>query len=250
MCTLRLLTSSLFQQRPFYLTVNRLASCRSFPVPLANADGFDVDEMRDQKFSFDPCAPILCNRSSDLFFMPRSVGPAYHGLMTTADDFAKVSNNSFKHNGKKSHKEMQQLPLLQIIVCPRLLSLCIEDVFTHSNGVFVDVDNYCILNLYFDTDINSAIKQFVLKATQYSLAIAFKGYWADFINPFTGRPNFHQDKRKANEVKTRLFHNMDINKTKPGCTIMEETPEYSFIGTIVTDAPYSVMQSWWHFPTQ
>ncbi|KRF85575.1 methylmalonic aciduria and homocystinuria type D homolog, mitochondrial [Drosophila virilis] len=196
----------------------------------------DVDEQEDveseDNLGIHPFYPILGNRYSDLFYMPQSVGPAYQDLFTTADQFdLSKYHDSMAWNGIQPIKA-------QVVRCPKLLLPHMKRLFTIPCSKLKDPVNFSIFNLYFDSDVNSAIKAFVLIASQYSVEFMQDGYWSDFVNPFTGRAYFRPAARRSlpSQEARCLGHNM-IFKDVHGCTVIKEAKKCTFAGAIFSDVP-------------
>lgn len=66
------------------------------------------------------------------------------------------------------------------------------------------------------------------------------GFWADFINPFSGRPYFSSGSKELYNTDEK-FRCMDFEIFEiQNCTVISnEQPDYkrSFIGSLFTDAP-------------
>lgn len=210
----------------------RLAS--GFLKPTLDFDDEDLDEP-EQEHYFDPVYPILGNRYSDLFYMPHSVGPVYQGLVTTVDHF---NDRAVGDETPSENTANRMEPIdIQTVRCPKLLLPYMQRLFLYPNGNFKNSQKLNIVNLSFFSDVDSAIKSFVLIASQFSLEILEKGYWADFVNPFTGRAYFRSVySRKFVKDARYLGHNM-VFKDVNGCTVIGETKKCKFSGAIFTDAP-------------
>lgn len=215
-------------------------ACRFTSNSLPNPILVDMDEQEDVEPEEDPgihpLYPILGNRFSDLFYMPQSVGPAYQDLVTTADQFDLTKyQESVGWNGVKPIRA-------QVVQCPKLLLLHMKRLFVIPSSKLNEPVNFSIFNLYFDSDVNSAIKSFVLIASQYSVEFMQDGYWSDFVNPFTGRAYFRPAaRRKLNNEARSLGHNM-IFKEVHGCTVIKEAKRCTFAGAIFSDVPVSYFE--------
>lgn len=228
MHTLRVLISCL-KDVPNLKPISRFTSSCNLLSPILVDEQDDVDTENDS--SLHPLYPILCNRHSDLFYMPQSVGPAYQDLKTTADKFdINKYRDSVTWNCVKPIR-------VQVVRCPKLMISYMKRAFCIPYTKHNDPVNYSIFNLYFENDVNSAIKSFVLIASQYSIDFMQDGYWSDFINPFTGRAYFRPAGRKKN-IFNCLGHNM-IFKDLNGCTVMKEAKKCTFAGSIFSDVPIS-----------
>lgn len=214
-------------------TTHRLTSSSSNNLPnlIMVDDQEDVETENDT--ALHPLYPILGNRYSDLFYMPQSVGPAYQDLVTTADQFDLTKyRKSITWNCVKPIRA-------QVVQCPKLMIANMRRAFSIPYSEFNYPVNFSIFNLYFENDVNSAIKSFVLIASQYSMEFMQDGYWSDFINPFTGRAYFRPaDRRKFIKETNSLGHNV-VFKDLNGCTVIKEAKKCTFAGAIFTDVPIS-----------
>ncbi|XP_017851575.1 uncharacterized protein LOC108606208 [Drosophila busckii] len=200
----------------------------------------DVDEQEELEHEEEHLRyagyPILGNRFANLFYMPQSVGPAYQDLVTTTDQF-----DLCKYHESIDWKRIKPINA-QVVRCPKLLLPDLKEIFDIPCHKFKEPSKFSIFNLYFDTELNSAIKSFVLIASRYSMEFMQDGYWADFVNPFTGRAYFRPaaDRKLINESRL-LGHNM-IFKSNNGCTSIEEARKCKFAGAIFTDVPISFFE--------
>ncbi|XP_017858711.1 PREDICTED: methylmalonic aciduria and homocystinuria type D homolog, mitochondrial [Drosophila arizonae] len=238
MQTLRILVRCLkdrkiLQNQKCVKPARRFTSSSSLPnfilVDMEEQDDVETDD----DIGIHPVYPILGNRYSDLFYMPHSVGPAYQDLFTTADQFdVSKYHNSIGWNGIKPIRA-------QVVRCPKLLLSHMKRLFTIPCSKFKDPGNFSIFNLYFDSDVNSAIKAFVLIASQYSVEFMQDGYWSDFVNPFTGRAYFRPATRRTHCTVNQprcLGHNIFF-KDIHGCTVIKEAKKCTFAGAIFSDVP-------------
>lgn len=94
------------------------------------------------------------------------------------------------------------------------------------------------------TDLEKITKTFVLAAQEISKKLKFSGYWADFINPFTGLPFVNPLYYNGVPVVARTgsrVHYQGLNITeKKSCRIINKKSPSNFIGSVYSDAPASV----------
>jgi len=223
------------KERVIFKSVCRSTSSSSLPNPIL----VDLEEQEDMEpeddfsINFNSVYPMLENRYSDIFYMPHNVGPAYQDLATTTDQFD--SDKLYKSVGWKGIKPIRA----QAVQCPKLLLPQIRRLFSIPCSKLNESENLSILNLYFDSDVNSAIKSFVLIASKYSVDFMEDGYWSDFVNPFTGRAYFRPAaRRNFNNEASFLGHNMHFKKVN-GCTVIKEAKGCTFAGAIFSDVPVS-----------
>ncbi|XP_060654845.1 uncharacterized protein LOC132790360 [Drosophila nasuta] len=220
----------------------RFTSSSSLPNPIL----VDMDEQEelepDEHLEAHPQYPLLGNRYIDHFYMPCNVGPAYQDLVTTADQFDLTKYyNSLGWYGVKPIRA-------QVVPCPKLLLNHMKQQFVIPCEKLAEPINFSIFNLYFEGDVNSAIKSFVLIASQYATEFMQDGYWSDFVNPFTGRAYFRPSARRkllneesASAAAASLGHNMRF-KNVNGCTVIKEAKKCTFAGAIFSDVPVSLFE--------
>uniref|UniRef100_A0A8D8XQU8 Methylmalonic aciduria and homocystinuria type D homolog, mitochondrial n=1 Tax=Cacopsylla melanoneura TaxID=428564 RepID=A0A8D8XQU8_9HEMI len=130
--------------------------------------------------------------------------------------------------------------------CPVLLKQSIIELFP---GCDLNNTKLTVISLKQRIPVNSPVadkitKTFVLAAKEISRKLKFAGYWADFINPFTGlpylNPLYYNGVPVVAKSESRV-HFQGVNITeKKNCRIIKKKSPRNFMGNVYTDAPASV----------
>ncbi|XP_032583065.1 uncharacterized protein LOC116803468 [Drosophila sechellia] len=231
--------------------IRRSSGSSSFPE-LVFFDDLDDTDPEDEQGVMNHQCPILHSRHTDLFYMPNCVGPAYQGLISSvdqpytsnyymADEQTLVKENDTNFDSLVAPTEMC------VVACPKLLVTYMRRLFQHPYVRFGSSMNFGMIGMrYKDTDANKAIRSFVHFASFNSREIMDNGYWADFINPLTGRAYFrgaHCIRKQSLEAQL-LGRGLNLTFAN-GCTIIEEEQSDHLTGFIFTDTPCKVLESWY-----
>jgi len=141
---------------------------------------------------------------------------------------------------------------LKIGSCPRLLERELRQLFTEMDSSNRDLT---ILSLTNKTEVRGTVSStsdeelskaqqaiaFIEAASYICERLRFAGYWADFIDPMSGRPylgRFIYDSRTSNDLANK-YELLGFEITKVGhCTVIKNlSTNRAFIGSIFTDAP-------------
>ncbi|XP_033170372.1 uncharacterized protein LOC117147545 [Drosophila mauritiana] len=170
------------------------------------------------------------------FYLPNGVGPAWQGDSTTVGLVEPLVHlvNFFKGpNTDKSRLEFTcqncplliRLPLLELFPVPVVAQQC---------------TNITMLVLSYEGDIEMGAAKFVLAAREMSDRLLSYGYWADFINPFSGRPYFLPREGVNLYRQDSRFRGLNMRMSEQNrCTVIsaEENDSTRFSGTIYSTAP-------------
>ncbi|XP_017056484.1 uncharacterized protein LOC108098217 [Drosophila ficusphila] len=246
---LRLLIQRLVTRQSQMMThVRRSSGSSSFPE-LVFPDDQDM-EPEDEQEALDPQFPILHSRHTDLFYMPHCVGPAYQGLISSMDPcgsaYYPADAQSLVKESDSVSGSMVSPSDMFVLACPKLLVIYMRRLFQHPYASFDSSMNFSMIGLRFkDTDADSALRSFVLIASHNSREIMHNGYWADFVNPLTGRAHFrsaHASRKKHREAQF-LARNLAFTNAN-GCIVIQEEESDQFTGCIFTDTPFKVLETW------
>ncbi|XP_032678911.1 methylmalonic aciduria and homocystinuria type D homolog, mitochondrial isoform X2 [Odontomachus brunneus] len=212
-------TPSLFNMllRAFSLRCSSNRSTSSY----VNANGDSMDDVQTNMLDANSNWELL-TPNGFRFYLPGSVGLAWLDVTTTAqmktqfleayDDekFEKLLNNRDKSNDRK-WKTVHSTLKYMAQECPVLLHKSIEELFP---GTILDLAasdltiitisqkaNPKSLRWRTDVETEKLAKYFVLAAVDICLKLKMDGYWADFINPFSGQPYF-TPRKDSNLYKT------------------------------------------------
>lgn len=180
------------------------------------------------------------------FCMPGSVGPAWHDIFSVHP----VQSLSISPD-EDSDSNKSSVHALYCVVeeCPILLKKDIMELFPGKDFGGIDLT---ILTLSQKSSDLSSIgqddeaeqerlaKMFVLGAMVICIKLRLAGYWADFINPFSGRPYLTpipSNLYEADKLTIGDFHIDDDGK----CRIInkELLQSRSFVARVFTTAPAS-----------
>ncbi|XP_050463984.1 cobalamin trafficking protein CblD [Cataglyphis hispanica] len=190
------------------------------------------------------------------FYLPGSVGPAWLDATTTAqvdtycdesfneEEFIESLENRYQKN-KENWKIMQ--PMLDFVAqeCPVLLRKSIEELFPECLDVTSSQLTIITINQRANLISMRHRKEAEIETCQISWNICTKlkmaGYWADFINPFSGQPHL-SSRKSVNLYETdERFRctGFKINQRNNCKIITFDNSLQNFIGNLYTTAPPS-----------
>jgi len=221
-----------------------------------NADSFkavkprkSTDEISNNSIGTSPNWELLAPRGYR-FYMPGSVGPAWHDVYTTAH----LHKFELATSPARSKKTPEYIMECVAQHCPLLLRRGVLEMFPGidiggSDLTIVTLSQKTTANLTntgheVETERERVTKFFVLAAQEVCMKLRLAGYWADFINPFSGRP-FLTPFPSAAFCETdgrRNSLNFQIND-RGNCKIISGDREnsHSFVGSLFTTAPASAV---------
>ncbi|XP_076630079.1 cobalamin trafficking protein CblD [Colletes latitarsis] len=199
------------------------------------------------------------------FYLPGSVGPAWSDVTTTAQVKTQLvdicDNNEWVSTdlvakqsiGQTNHpKDNTQQATLRCIAqeCPLLLRKGIEELFPGCLDVGspqLTIISICQkINLKTnrwstETEMEELAKHFVLAASDICGKLKMIGYWADFINPFSGQPHLSIQKNSSlyktdERFRCLGFKILHRNNCK---VILCDNNVKNFRGSLYTTAPAS-----------
>lgn len=185
------------------------------------------------------------------FFLPGSVGPGWHDAST-------ISQVQFPWKPSRNRKK----PIPAIIPnefkcviqdCPILLRKGVFQLFPGLNIAECDLSVITLMcepaaecTPYQQVETDEAVaKYFVLAAQGMCNKLKAEGYWADFINPFSGRPYLSTHQNQQLYEADEKFHCIGFEiENLAECKIITNTIEgyKKFNGSLFTTAPASVLQ--------
>ncbi|XP_017107162.2 uncharacterized protein [Drosophila bipectinata] len=249
MHTLRMQIHSLVMGQSFLRRhLRRSSGSSSLPEAAFPGDQEEIGPEEDEN-AMKPL-PILRSRQTDLFYLPDCVGPDYQGLVQPEDQ---TMANLFYPEGKRLEKRLAgfggNLWPTDICVgpCPKLLTPNLRRLFRHPSSHFCSSMNFSMLGLrYRGFDRALALRAFMFLAGYNVREMLRYGFWADFVNPQTGRAEFRGSlsaPRTSCPEAEALSKGLDLFNAN-GCTVIEEAKGDHFIGTIFTDMPVKVLELW------
>lgn len=91
-------------------------------------------------------------------------------------------------------------------------------------------------------EVENGAKNFVLAAKEICSRLRLNGYWADFMNPFSGKP-FHSFASGKNLYKLDdRFRGLGIKIVKNNdCMVISSEQKIKFTGNVFTNAPSDLL---------
>ncbi|XP_016836509.1 methylmalonic aciduria and homocystinuria type D homolog, mitochondrial isoform X2 [Nasonia vitripennis] len=229
-------------------------STSSYKVVTSN-DALDV-------FGVDPNWELLTPRGFR-FYLPGSIGPGWLDASTTAqvevhsmvvpnelEDFEIAQTN--KRNKNKVGQKEEIFSILQCSAqeCPTLLRKGILELFpsclevTSPQLTIVTISqksNNKKSRWSKEVETEKLAQHFVLAASDICKKLKMCGYWADFINPFSGQPYLHPHKNGILYKTDERFRCVGFKvEKKENCKIItHDNDSTNFIGNLYTTAPSS-----------
>ncbi|XP_029156728.1 methylmalonic aciduria and homocystinuria type D homolog, mitochondrial-like isoform X2 [Nylanderia fulva] len=233
---------------------------------VVKSNGDSLDDIDNSAWDTNSSWKLLTPRGFR-FYLPGSVGPAWLDATTTAqvktyfdelsdqEQFLESLNDENEYQRNKRNWKVVH-PMLDYMAqeCPVLLRKSIEELFpecldvTSSQLTIVTISqkaNLKSMRWYKEAETEKLAKyfyQFVLAAWNVCNKLKMAGYWADFINPFSGQPHLSSRKStKLYETDERFrcigFKVKQINNCK---IISFDNSLQNFIGSLYTTAPPNI----------
>lgn len=180
------------------------------------------------------------------FFLPGSVGPAWHDATSIAQlgnvSFSVIDNSDEKITQENNIKRIGSTFEFSTQDCPVLLRKGVTELF---NGLDFTDSALTIISLSCKTTQlredganEDVVKTFVLVAQEISARLRMSGYWADFINPFSGRPCLSPSPTMPLYETDPRFRCLDFQVVqRAGCKVIGTGKKHKFIGSLFTTAP-------------
>ncbi|KAK4883681.1 hypothetical protein RN001_007000 [Aquatica leii] len=192
----------------------------------------------------DPNFELLASPSGFPFFLPGNISPAWYDKKTTVQTdntlVMKQIDEVDVSNGNMICKVQQ---------CPSVLRQTVCDLFPNNNLEACELSVVTItlkpdmklLRYNKESETEKLAQTFVLTANNICDRLKKAGYWADFINPFSGRPYsfphsitaLYQTDEKFRCLDFQIF---DINECKVISSISNKSRN-QFVGSLFTNAP-------------
>ncbi|XP_035726074.1 methylmalonic aciduria and homocystinuria type D homolog, mitochondrial-like isoform X1 [Vespa mandarinia] len=237
---------------------------------IINANGESIDATDNGEFETNNNWELLTPRGFR-FYLPGSIGPGWVNSSTTTHiktEFITITQKDSNNvnvkkdantvNVKKNYKRLKKKsymkrPLLHCTAqeCPLLLRKGIEELFSGCLDVSAAQLTIVTISQKSDfktlrwskiTETEKLAKYFVLAASDICTRLKMIGYWADFINPFSGQPYFSSLKTNTLYTTDERFRCLGFKiKDKNNCKIITYDNNVSnFIGSLYTTAPASM----------
>ncbi|EDX02165.1 uncharacterized protein LOC6525219 [Drosophila yakuba] len=173
---------------------------------------------------------------SNRFYLPNATGPAWQGDTTTIgllEPLGQLVNFLKEANTDKSRLEFT------CCQCPMLIRESLVELFPVRVVAQRD-SSITMLVLSYEGDIEMGAAKFVLAARDMCDRLLSLGYWADFLNPFSGRPYFMPRDGAYLYKQDHRFRGLNMRLSQQNhCTVIaaEENDSTRFSGTIYCTAP-------------
>lgn len=189
------------------------------------------------------------------FFMNGNVGPAWYDKHTTLDLDSSCKFIMEEVPAAATATKVTEQPgiMCQVQTCPKLLRQTVMDLFPYRDFETSELTVITItlrpdlhlLRRQADIETEKLAQTFVLTAKSICSKIRKGGFWADFINPFSGRPYFATTKGNDLYETDERFRCLDfqIFEVEKCLVISNENLDSSsasrrsFVGSLFTTAP-------------
>lgn len=186
------------------------------------------------------------------FYMPGSVGPGWVDPLTMvpAKVHALNSLTGDTANEMKTEQSRSGFPVLHVAAqeCPMLLRKYIKALFPGYTEI--RTSRFSIITMAQEinpkstrwskeAEVEKLTKYFVLAASEICMKLKAHGFWADFINPFSGKPYLNPHAYKNLYKTDRRFRCLGFKiDAKNNCKVIshEDSSKY-FTGSLYTTAP-------------
>ncbi|XP_073834279.1 methylmalonic aciduria and homocystinuria type D homolog, mitochondrial-like isoform X2 [Musca autumnalis] len=220
-------------------------SRRSDSKNLESAFKVVKSKVRVEEFLGGECGPNweLLAPKGNRFFLKNAVGPAWQGASSTITLDAPLES-LVDFDGKQ--KEQKSLLEFSVAQCPSLIKKSLHELFPAPE--VVSSDKLTLVTLKFNGDSEQGARKFVLAAREIASRLRLHGYWADFMNPFSGKPFYSWASGKNLYKIDKRFRGLNMKLKKHNdCVVIlpDENAEKTFSGSIYTNAPsdYSEIKS-------
>ncbi|CAK9805544.1 Cobalamin trafficking protein CblD [Anthophora quadrimaculata] len=189
---------------------------------VVQSNGENLDDLDGAMLSINSNWELLTPRGFR-FYLPGSIGPGWLDATTTAQvrthlvhfcvgnekqASLDISKGKPARRMNRLRNTTQQQPMLRCVAqeCPLLLRKGIEELFPGCLDVgspqltIVTVTqsvNAKVIKWNKEMEIEKLAKYFVLAASDICAKLRSIGYWADFINPFSGQPHLNLQKNNT-----------------------------------------------------
>ncbi|XP_013101217.1 cobalamin trafficking protein CblD-like [Stomoxys calcitrans] len=199
-------------------------------------------KVRVEDFLGGECGPnweLLAPRGNRFYF-PNAVGPAWQGASSTISLDAPLE--SLVDFEGKCAEEMSMLEFT-VNECPSLIKKSLHELFPAPE--VASSEKLALLTLTFTGDSEQGASKFVLAAREITSRLRLHGYWADFMNPFSGKPFYSWASGKNLYKVDKRFRGLNMKLDKHNdCVVItsEDNAEQIFSGSIYTNAPSDYLE--------
>ncbi|XP_063986445.1 cobalamin trafficking protein CblD [Diachasmimorpha longicaudata] len=224
---------------------------------LMKSDGINAD-IENNEFDANPNWELFGPRGFR-FYLPGSTGPGWLDQSTTAQvETRSVVICSDEDESDKAERDLRtsrnndQAPVLHCVAqeCPMLLRKgilelfpgCVEAASPQLTIVTITQKlNPRMVRWSKEIETERLAKFFLLAASDICTKLKMFGYWADFINPFSGQPYLNPHKNGTLYKTDERFRclGFKVDKQNSCKLISYENSGSQFIGSLYTTAPSS-----------
>ncbi|XP_076657843.1 methylmalonic aciduria and homocystinuria type D homolog, mitochondrial [Halictus rubicundus] len=224
---------------------------------VVKTDGENIDDMDGAVLGINSNWELLTPRGFR-FYLPGQVGPGWSDVTTTAQvrtqllDFTNNNNNCNDDSDLVSVNCTDERPTLRCTAqeCPLLLRKGIEELFPgclDAGSPQLTIITICqrigkrASRWSREAETERLAKYFVLAAYDICSKLKMIGYWADFINPFSGQPHLSLQKNNTLYKTDERFRCLGFKIVhRNSCkVILHDNNDKNFIGSLYTTAPAS-----------
>ncbi|XP_055918880.1 methylmalonic aciduria and homocystinuria type D homolog, mitochondrial [Eupeodes corollae] len=178
------------------------------------------------------CGPNweLLSPRGNRFYFPNSVGPAWQSASTTIPIEVPLEN-LVDFEGQIDAKLK-----FSVDECPSLIKKNLHELFPAPE--VVSSEKLSLMTLKYDGDIEQGASKFVLAAREITSRLRLHGYWADFMNPFSGKPFYSWSSGKNLYKIDDRFRGIGMKLiSQNNCIIISSDKDSAFSGAIYSNAP-------------
>lgn len=167
------------------------------------------------------------------FFLPGNVGPGWHDVKSNPHSLPQLQDFDLISTDFKCYAQE----------CPVLLRQSVTELFP---GVDFSYTRLTVISLSHknlkqiaENELEDTAKTFVLAAQDICQKLRTAGYWADFINPFSGLPGASTYNTSVNLYETDpRFRSLGFRIIeRQNCRVIEDKKSCRFRGNLFTTAP-------------
>ncbi|XP_055677720.1 cobalamin trafficking protein CblD-like [Lutzomyia longipalpis] len=171
--------------------------------------------------------------SPSRFYLPGSLGPAWLTQSTT------ISTNITLEDLVDFESKSSQKFHISCQKCPMLIRNTLKELFPTVPEATAPND-VALVTLTSPAETENNAKSFVLIAREICSRLRHSGHWADFINPFSGKPFYSFIGADLYTIDERFRgFGMKIEDTNQ-CRVISADDQITFSGNVFTNAPASL----------
>ncbi|XP_066147470.1 cobalamin trafficking protein CblD-like [Euwallacea fornicatus] len=191
----------------------------------------------------DPSFELLASNGFPLF-LRGNIGLAWYDTQTTIKTHHDVIMEQVEDVGSNPDSDM----ILRVQTCPKVLRQTVCELFPYRPLEKSELSVITInlkpggkqTKLNKETETEKMAQMFLITAKNICSKLRKAGYWADFVNPFSGRPYFvpsglNELYKTDEKFRCLDFQIFDIDECK--VISNEGLPIKRLIGSLFTDAP-------------